>query len=397
MTARAAYRYRALRQDGMLELGSVEAEGRDEVSRLLGARGLLPVAIEPSESSRVSARTMRWADLALGLRLLANLLRAGLPMDRALAAFAESAPEGWRRVLPGISTRVREGRSLGSALAEPEIGIPDLVGALVQAGEAGTGAAASVERAADAVESVAATRAAIHQALVYPTILLVAGVLSLGFLTSVVLPRFAAILAELGQSPPLTTRIVLVAAAFARSAVLPAAGLAALALLAWRSWTKRPEGRRRWHQWLLELPVLGRARFALATARAAGAIGALLETGITLPKAIGHGAAASGDAAVGHALLRARDAIVQGDSASRALAREEALTPTALRLVRAGEETGRLGPMLREAGRLEHASAERLVRTTVQLIEPAFIVSFGGLVGLVAAALLQALYGVRPG
>jgi general secretion pathway protein F len=392
----AAYRYRALRADGGFELGEVDADGREAVAQLLGQRGLFPVSIDCREPSADARRRMPWSDLALGLRLLANLIRAGLPLDRALAALAESAPDPWRQVLPGITDQVRQGRPLGEVMADDFTGIPPLVAALVQAGEAGGGAAGSVERAASLAESIATTRAAIHQALVYPIILLGAGSLSLGFLVGVVLPRFAGILAELGQSPPATTRLVLGAAALARTGAVPLFMALAISFLLWRSWTSTAGGRLRWHRMLLALPLIGRARFTLATARATGAIGALLESGVTLPRALRHGAAASGDEAVTAGVLRAREAVTEGDSASRALAREEALSPTALRLVRAGEDTGRLGPMFLEAARIEHAAAERLVRRTVQLVEPAFILAFGGLVALVAAALLQALYSVRP-
>ena len=375
----------------------LDAAGRSQAGEALTARGLLPVSLVGTEPPDRSTRAMPWADLALGLRLLANLLLAGLPLDRALAAFAESAPEPWRRVLPGVAERVREGASLGAALSEPGSGVPELIGAVVQAGEAGTGAARAMERAAALAESIAGTRAALRQALTYPAILLVAGLASLGFLVVVVLPRFAALLADLGQSPPATTRLVLFGAELARAGLLPAAFVLAVGGVLWRSWTGSATGRSRWHRLLLDVPLIGPARRALATARAAGAAGSLLESGVTLPRALQHAAAASGDAAVASAILSARDAIVQGEVASRALARETALTPNAIRLVQTGEETGRLGAMFLEAARLEQAGAERMVRSTVQFVEPGFILVFGGLIALVATALLQALYAARPG
>jgi general secretion pathway protein F len=396
VSARAAYRYRALRSDGGVESGEIDAERRETAADLLVRRGLLPVAIESTAPTRTRRRAMPWADLALGLRLLANLLQAGLSMDRALHAFAGCAPEAWRRVLPRITERVRQGHMLGDAMSDDEAGIPSLVAALVQAGEAGSGAATAVDRAAALAESVAVTRGAIHQALVYPAVLLAAGTLSLGFLVGVVLPRFAGILAELGTAPPTTTRIVLAGAAVARAGVVPLSFTAVIVAIIWRGWTATASGRRQWHQLLREVPGLGPARCAIATARASGAIGALLESGVALPRALRHGAAAAGDEAMADAILRAREAIVEGAAASAALGREKAFTSTALRLLRAGEETGRLGSMFTEAARIEHANAERLVRRSVQLIEPTFILLFGGLVALVAAALLQALYGVRP-
>lgn len=396
MTNRAAYRYRALRRDGAVEMGEMDADSPAAVADALSRRGLLAVAIDEAELARPTHRAMPWPDLALGLRLLANLLRAGLSLDRALAAFADSAPEAWRAILPSLVEGVRQGRSLGQAMAEEGTGIPAVVSALVRAGDAGAGAAASVERAAVLSESVAATRASIHQAMVYPLILFGAGSLSLGFLVAIVLPRFAGILAELGQSPPATTRVVLAAASVLRVGAVPTLLACAAGLLAWHSWTGTDNGRRQWHHLLLRLPLVGPTRLALATARATGAAGALLESGTPLPSALRHGAAASGDDAIAARVLRARERVVRGESVSRALTQETAFTVTAFRLVRAGEDTGRLGSMFLEAARIEHASAQRLVRSAVQLIEPAFILGFGGIVALVAAALLQALYGVRP-
>ena len=73
-----------------------------------------------------------------------------------------------------------------------------------------------------------------------------------------------------------------------------------------------------------------------------------------------------------------------------------ALSPTVIRLVSVGEETGRLAHMLAFGSRMERARSERLMKTAVRLIEPALILVFAGIVALVAAALLQAVYAVRP-
>jgi general secretion pathway protein F len=81
---------------------------------------------------------------------------------------------------------------------------------------------------------------------------------------------------------------------------------------------------------------------------------------------------------------------------ARALEAQDAATPTALRLMRAGEETGSLAPMLDRASRIEADRADQLVRTGVRLLEPTLIVVFGGIVALIAGALLQAVYSVRP-
>jgi general secretion pathway protein F len=147
---------------------------------------------------------------------------------------------------------------------------------------------------------------------------------------------------------------------------------------------------------LLEIPIIGGVRRSAAAARACAALGALLESGVPLPTGLAHAARASGDAAVGARLVSAREGISHGERLSAAVDRERALTTTAVRLIRAGEETGRLAAMLDHAARIEGERATHLVKNAVRLLEPALILGFGALVALVAAALMQAVYAVRP-
>jgi general secretion pathway protein F len=189
---------------------------------------------------------------------------------------------------------------------------------------------------------------------------------------------------------------VLAAADAVRAGWLPALGVAAVLTAAWRLWTASQPGREQWHALLLDLPLVGRARLAAATGRFASALAALLESGVPIAPALAHAGRAAGDAAVEARVRSARDAVLGGQRLSAALEGEGAVTPTAMRLVRAGEETGRLAAMLTQAGRVESARAAQLVQGAVRVIEPTLIVAFGGLVALVAAALLQAVYSVRP-
>ncbi len=391
----SAYAYRAARGDGAMELGTVDAASRDAASVVLSARGLWVLDVRPAAPT-LARRSLPVADLALGLRLLGSLLDAGLPVARALAAFGDVAPDAWREAIPGVRQSVREGQSLGAALAAAPIDVPAVVIGMVQAGEAGSGLAAAVTRAADLMESQAATRAAIRGALIYPLILTVAGSASLTLLVGVVLPRFAAILADLGQTLPPTTRVVLDAAAVVRAGIIPGLIALVVGLGVWRVWVATSAGRAQWHAWLLTVPLLGAIRRSAAVARSAAAVASLLDSGVPLASAMTAGARAAGDASLETRLSAARAAVVAGAPLGRALHDAAAATSTVVRLVRAGEESGRLAEMLARAAALEAERARRLVTGAVRLLEPALILAFGGVVAFVAAALLQAVYSVRP-
>lgn len=390
------FRYRAARIDGRTERGSIVATSRDAAAALLFSRGLHPVALTNVASATRRRPSLPVDELALSLRLLADLLDAGLPLMRALQTLETLASAKVAAVLPALIATVREGGSFARALDSLEIAIPGDVLGVIRAGERGSALAAAVRHAAELSEDAAATRAAIRSALAYPIILATAGTASLGLLVGLVLPRFAAILGDLGQALPPTTQFVLGAAAGVRALAIPATVTAMLVVAGWRAWVATPTGRLRWDTLLLAMPVLGEARSASATARLAASLSALLSTGVPMGAALGSASSSTGDAAITARVLAARADVEHGSRLSDALARHAAATPLVQRLARAGEESGRLAPMLAHAGQLERARVMRLVQSAVRLIEPALIVIFGGVVALVAAALLQALYSVRP-
>ena len=391
----ASYAYRAAHADGALETGVLEAESRDGASAALAERGLFPLEIKLVREHEGERGGLPARDLAIGLRVLATLLESGLPMSKALAAFAELAPASWEALTPSLVSSVRAGKSLGAALAAAPIEVPAVVIGIVQAGEGGSGIALAVRRAADLTENAAARRAAIQAALAYPLILAVAGTAAVALLVGVVLPRFSVILADLGQALPPATRMVLALSGFARAAALP--GVIALAALAigWRAWVRTDAGARRWAAFLLGLPVIGAIRLSAASARTCAALASLLESGVPVAVALAHSARAAGDAAIAARVRAARELVVTGQGMARALGAERAVTPTAARLARAGEESGQLAPMLWHASRIDGEQAERQLRAAVRLLEPSMVIAFGGMVALVAAALLQAIYSVR--
>jgi type II secretory pathway component PulF len=381
---------------GTEERGTLDAATPHEARGALRRRGLFVLAVEPRSSSAAGRRYIGAADLALGLRILADLLESGLPAARALHAFADLAPRGWKPALPVIREQVREGKSLAAALTDAPIRIPPLVIGIIQAGEAGGGVASAVHRAAELSESVAEMRAAIRSALAYPLIVAVAGVCAIIVLITFVLPRFARILADLGQTLPPSTQLVLHGAAVAHALLLPAS-LAAVALgIAWKTWINTPAGRVSWHRMLLATPGIGPLRLRAATARLSHALAALLESGIAMNGALAHAARASGDGEVEARVLEARSLVVSGQTLSHALEQTNAVSRTAVRLARAGEESGRLASMLSHAARIEQKAVDETIRTAVRMLEPMLLLTFACVVALIAAALLQAIYSIRP-
>jgi general secretion pathway protein F len=390
------FRYTAARPDGGAVSGRLDAPSRHAAAALLSARGLFPVSVElfPERATwwppKPSVRAR-----ALVLHGLATLVDAGLPLERALQATEDMTPGRLRDALSRTRTRVREGASLGTAMSGEPAAFSGVTVGLVRAGERGVGLAPALLQAAAQVEREADSLSRVRTALAYPLLLAVAGTVSVAVIVLFVVPRFAAILGDLGEALPTATRLLIgFSDVVRRNGLLLVPTIIGASLLA-RFELARHE--RAWHEWILALPVIGPLRHALATARVSRTLSALLETGTPVLSALGIAEAAAGDVAVAGRLRAAQDRVAEGAGLAPALTATRALTSAALQLAGVGEQAGRLPLVLAKAADLEEQRAERQLRVLVGLLEPALIVAFAGMVAFVAAALLQAVYSVRPG
>jgi general secretion pathway protein F len=350
--------------------------------------------VEPAAQLRQRRRSAGARECAVVFRSLASLVGAGVPLDRALEATAAHSRKRLAEALHRITSRVRSGDSLGTALSEEGDLFPLLTVGLIRAGERGVGLTAALSQAAMWAESRAETEGRVRAALVYPMLLGLVGAASVAFIVGVIVPRFAAILADVGQELPPATEALLAAASLVRS---PLALLPSVFVAVWVcGWLLSPTNRLRLHRHLIRLPLAGPLRHRLATSRAASSLGILLEAGTPAHAALGVAAEAAGDTAIAARLRASCDLIAEGSSLSRALRSTGSFTPLALQLVAIGEGSGNLPSMLLRASEMEQREAERRLRSILSVLEPALIIVFGAVVAFVAAALLQAVYTLRP-
>ncbi len=390
-----AFRYRAARLDGELLQGTVDAGSTETALRVVSERGLFPLAVEHETSSSPVRAAAGTAETAAMLAGLAAMLEAGLPADRALLAVEETASPRLRAALAAARAQVREGRAMSSALGAAGV-VPPLVVGYLKAGERSGKLAAATQRAAQELERDAETGARIRAALTYPVFLCIAGAVSVTAIVGFVIPRFARLLGDQGRALPFATRTLLAASSVLSHGAIPLLVLAAVSAVAISRALRTPTGALALHRRLLESPLVGPLRQRVASARACSALSGMLEAGVPMLAALDLTSEAVSDRAVAERIRAARTDVDRGERLATALRRHAALSPGALRLVSFGEQSGRLAAFLEHAARLESAAAQRAIQRLVTLLEPVLILSFGAVVAFVAAAILQAVYSVRP-
>lgn len=390
----SVYSYRAARDDGAIVTGAIDADSGNHAAATLASRGLFAIAVAPVAEQRRPSASRR--DLAIAFRGMAALVSSGVPLERAVAATEILSRGALRDTLATARQRLREGTSFANALSTGRGVVPDLVIGMIRAGERGSQLSTSLEQVAVHLEQEADLVSRVRQALTYPLLLAAAGTVSVLVITTVVVPRFAAILGDLGQQLPPATRILLTVSQLLSDFWIPLLLLTVAGTWAAIEWIRRPAGRKKVEELLLKLPLVGQLRRSLATTRVMRALGGMLRSGMPLLAALDAARDVAGDLAISERLQRARERVVQGTSLATALEREGAIGASALQLVIVGESSGRVAEMALGAGNLAAQEAERGLRTLVTVLEPALIVAFGGIVAFTAAALLQAVYSLRP-
>ena len=392
----AWFRYTALTANGETVSGELQAADERALIRAIQAQGNLPIETAPLKAAGGGRRGAVPGPAQLGglARDLALLLRAGQPLEQALALLASGlAAAPLRPRLESVLTRVRAGAGLGDAL-EGEGGFPPLFIAMVRAGEAAGALEATLAELAQLLERQARLSSLIGSALLYPAVLLTVAVASVLLILLYVVPQFAPLFERAGGELPMTTRAVLASSAWLQDnwTLLMLALL--FLLLGVRALGKRPALAVALQRRLLALPVLGPLLADAAVARFARTLGALLQAGAALPASLGFARDVAGPALAAE-IDAMRDGVKNGRTLVGSLPLGHRLPTVAVELLRLGEETGRLDEV---AGHLADASDARLetaLKRLLALLEPASILLIALLVGGIVISILSALVSIN--
>lgn len=306
----ARFEYRALSAAGDLVSGELEAPAAAAVIERLREQALLPIHTAEMRARATGAFTWPWRvsrplpgrDLALFSQQLARLLKASLPLDRALEILTMLAGEtragqAARRTLD----RVRDGASLAEAMAAQK-SFPVAYVSMVRAGEAGGALQAVLARVAEFLVRSEAVRQKVASALIYPVLLLVVAACSITLVLTVVLPQFEPLFREAGSQLPASTKIVLFVGDALRSYwwALPVA--LALTALGWRRLMRSRAMALRRDRLVLGLPVMGGLVTKLEIGRFSRTLSTLLANGVPAPRALALAGATIGNRVIADAV-----------------------------------------------------------------------------------------------
>ena len=398
------FRYSALSGAGDLVTGELLAIDAQGVLASLHAQALLPI-----DANEVGSQVPIWSkwtqrqpgplptrELALVSQQLARLLKAGLPLDRALAILIEQA-EGRRMTyaLQQTLERVRDGGGLAEALANQGRAFPETFVTLVRAGEMSGALQGVLAETATFLVRAEAMRQNIKSAMIYPVILIVVAGLSVGLILTAVLPQFEPMFKEAGAKLPLVTKIVIVASHALRDYWGVLLALIAAAILAGRRLLKNPGIMVARDRLLLGTPLVGNLISRFEIGRFCRTLGVMLANGVAAPSAMAMSGATIGNRVLGAAVEETAARFKEGEGLSAPLARTGRFPVLAIQLIRTGEETGRLEEMLGEVATIFDQDVQRALERLLALLVPVLTMLMGLLIAFIVAAVMLALISVN--
>jgi len=398
-----AFEYVALDKSGKESKGLIEGDTPKHVRQLLRDRSLLPVAVtevaqkEAKRQRSFSFRSgMSAAELAIVTRQLASLSQSGLPLEEALLAVAQQNDNPRSKsIVLGVRSKVVEGHTLADGLKEFPQAFPDLYRSTVAAGEQSGHLDVVLERLADYTEARQELKQRINNAMVYPIALILMSIGIIAFMLASVVPRIVSIFENTAGELPALTRIMISSSDFLRNQwVFILLALAAIGYGIW--WLLKQEGpRRKYHHFLLRMPIAGRLTRGINTARFTRTLSILAGSGVPILEALKISAAVIENLPMREAVLDASLRVREGASISQSLATSKLFPPMMIHLIASGEAGGKLEEMLTRTANYQEREVDGLIATLLGILQPLLIIIMGGIVMTIVLAVLMPIFEIN--
>jgi type IV pilus assembly protein PilC len=320
-------------------------------------------------------------DFLLFNQQLAALIHAGLPVLQSIQMLQQRSPNPkLRMVLADVEARIKSGSALSEAFAAQGDTFPKIYTASILAGERSGSLDDVLRRYVEYTKAMAQLRRKIRGALTYPVILLCAAFLLIGVLTTFVIPQFTSLYENMGSELPAITLYVVGFSSGIRDNIYWLGPLVLILGVGFVSWRKTENGRRTMDRWVLKLPLVGDLIRQMTTAQLSRSLATLLAGGITVIESFQIALASLTNRELLRSTEPALAKIREGKPFTESLAGAGWVPELAIDMIGVGERSGSLREMLDEVAGFYDAETEVKLGQLTTFIEPAILITMGGIV-----------------
>lgn len=394
------YEYRVRDLSGKLLSGTLTADSQQLVLTRLREMGYTPLQVGVRRQGvnrelRLFKPRVKLKDLAVFSRQFATMVNAGLPILRALSILeTQTESKRLKESLNGVRLDIEHGSSLSAAMGRHPKVFNNLFVAMVKSGEAGGVLDQVLIRLADNIEREVSLRHRIRSAMTYPIVVLGFVMLIMAAMLLFIVPQFKSIYATLGGELPTPTKLLLAVSNLLRTKILIIAPLLILTIVAIRRFKKTERGQALWDRLKLRIPIFGSLFRKTALARFARVLGVMTRSGVPILQSLEVVSDTVGNSLMSAAVLDVQQAVKQGESLAKPLARHRIFPPMVVQMLSVGEETGALDTMLEKVAEFYDDEVTAAVDSLTSIIEPLMIFVVGGAVGVSVIALYMPMFNI---
>jgi general secretion pathway protein F len=380
-------------------------EGKDEaaVVQSLHQLGYIPIRVAPAHAAEEGGHFLSFLPQRVGiLHLLlftqefSTLISAGLPIDRSLKILATlTENRKLKEVVRDVLSRIEGGNSLAEALGNHPRIFSKLYINMIKAGESGGFLEVILSRLARYLQSSKEIRDYLVSVMIYPLILTLVSGMSIVILITFVIPRFAKIFSDMGQTIPMPTQIMLGISEGVRNYWWLGIGGIVMIYIAFKIYNQDEERKFYWDRFKLRWVAAGDIIKKIEVARFARTLGTLLQSGVPILPALSLVKEISQNLAVSRSIGYIHERLREGKGISKALEESQVFPPLAIHMIGVGEETGRLDEMLNKLADNYEENVQTTVKRFVSLLEPLIILFMGAIVGFIVISMLLAIFSIN--
>jgi type IV pilus assembly protein PilC len=393
------FSYQARDSAGRIVSGIQDALNEDNAVTSLMNRGLMVLSLQKkatANKTRKKVWSVKETDLVLFTRQLATMIEAGISLVQALTALYEQCDpkrqRNLRYIISDVTTRVQGGETFHDSVGKHPRVFNRLFVSMVKAGEAGGLLAEILDRLAGFLEASARLRKKVKSAMTYPVIVICIALLITTFLLVKVVPIFGEIFKDFGAKLPPPTQFLIDLSDFIRGEwYFLILGVGA-AIFGVRAFLRSKRGKELWDRWRLKLPVFGPLGLKICMSRFARTFAQLIRSGVPILEVLDIVGATSGNSVIETSIRSVAQDVETGDNLSIALSKRPIFPPMLLRMVSAGEATGKIDAMLEKMADFWDEEIEAMLDALTSLIEPMLIVFLGVIVGGIVIAMFLPIF-----
>ena len=337
-------------------------------------------------------------DLVVFVRQFATMIDSGLPLVQCLDIQAKQAPNPtFREQLTVIKEQVESGSTFADALKKFPNTFDDLFRNMIAAGEVGGILDTILNRLAQFMEKNEKLKRQIKGAMMYPTIVVIAASIVVTLLLLFVVPTFEEMFAEMGQTLPMPTQVLINTSKWLQSNwIFLGLGIAGV-VFGFRTFYRTARGEIMVDGFMLKLPVFGDLLTKVAVARFCRTLGTMIASGVPILEALDICSRTAGNKVIENAVIKVRDAISEGRTIAEPLAETKMFPDMVCQMISVGEATGALDVMLNKVADFYEDEVDQAVENMTSMMEPIIIVGLGVVLGSVVIALYMPIFTMGAG